>query len=504
MQSQHRAVVIATEGRSDLSSGTATPLEPLIDRPFVQHVVECLVEHGFKRIDFMLNDRPEQYKKLLGDGERWGADFEFHLVGDNDHIYRRIANLGFDDDESFMIVEADRLQPTKWEPGQSAVFCCRNEQGETEWAGAALVTASQYSQIGSLSNRTSFANSILEFAEETNTKVDVDSPLRCNTFQHLLQSQARVFAKEFPELLRFGREVEEGVWIGRNVALHPSITVNQPVFIGPNCEVESRATIGPNVVLSDSCFVNAKCEVRDSLLLRSTLLGEGLEVENCVVDRNQLLHLTHGVAVSINDDLLIGSTRLRFPGAAELRTVLSRVFAIAGIAFCWPLLLVIASMQKVRYGTAFQTDEVVRLNRFTFRDRPTKFKRIRFKTGCHQKPSNLRHLLYDVLPGMINVARGDMGWFGVSVLSQSDLDSMLPEWQEIYNGCQAGLITESAVMYGSSGLVDERVTAEIFGAVVGDSITGRLRRLVAYLESIVLGPRAYRNATRQFRTARAV
>ena len=81
---------------------------------------------------------------------------------------------------------------------------------------------------------------------------------RCahETFDNLLAAQQRVLAGEFPELIRFGGEAAERIWIQRNVRLHPTVQLTEPVYIAPNCQVDAGARIGPNVVLSEGCMVD--------------------------------------------------------------------------------------------------------------------------------------------------------------------------------------------------------------------------------------------------------
>ena len=45
---------------------------PLVDRPFVQHIIEFLVAGGIKRLDFVLGHLPDEVEARFGDGSRWG------------------------------------------------------------------------------------------------------------------------------------------------------------------------------------------------------------------------------------------------------------------------------------------------------------------------------------------------------------------------------------------------------------------------------------------------
>ena len=71
-----RAFLVSTQEwpEKQLERKEQTPsLLPLMDRPFIQHVLEQLVLQGFKSFDIVLCSYPESYKSLLGDGSRWGV-----------------------------------------------------------------------------------------------------------------------------------------------------------------------------------------------------------------------------------------------------------------------------------------------------------------------------------------------------------------------------------------------------------------------------------------------
>ena len=83
-----RAVILATGECPDmnpLNERYPTPLFPLVDRPFLQHVVETLVEQGITDMDFLLCHLPEEIERTFGDGTRWGAQFRYHLAHDVPH-----------------------------------------------------------------------------------------------------------------------------------------------------------------------------------------------------------------------------------------------------------------------------------------------------------------------------------------------------------------------------------------------------------------------------------
>ena len=107
------AVIVATglcSGMEPLSERYPIPLLPLVDRPFIQHVVEFLVEGGITRFEFVLCHLPEKIERLLGDGSRWGSEFKFHLTRDPERPYEALKTMSFDNDAGpVLLAHADRL-----------------------------------------------------------------------------------------------------------------------------------------------------------------------------------------------------------------------------------------------------------------------------------------------------------------------------------------------------------------------------------------------------------
>ena len=83
---------------------------PLMDRPFIQHIVEILVKRGFDRFEVILSHRPEKIEALLEDGKRWGVDIRYHLVSRPDRPYRPLKLLDDQpENHPILLVHADRL-----------------------------------------------------------------------------------------------------------------------------------------------------------------------------------------------------------------------------------------------------------------------------------------------------------------------------------------------------------------------------------------------------------
>jgi NDP-sugar pyrophosphorylase family protein len=106
------AIIIApgiNPGLEFLNKHYPSPMLPLVDRPFIQHVIEFLIEQGITHFEFILSHLPEQLEALLGDGSRWGAHFSFHLAQDPQMPYEMIKTFDLNENEPCLLAHADRL-----------------------------------------------------------------------------------------------------------------------------------------------------------------------------------------------------------------------------------------------------------------------------------------------------------------------------------------------------------------------------------------------------------
>ena len=101
-------------------------LLPLIDRPFLQHVVEYVMDAGLvDSIEVVVSHMPERVEALLGDGTRWGVPIRYHLARDRAAPYASLSR--FAGDGPILLVHGDclpdaALNETGSTPGLKA-FC---------------------------------------------------------------------------------------------------------------------------------------------------------------------------------------------------------------------------------------------------------------------------------------------------------------------------------------------------------------------------------------------
>jgi lipopolysaccharide/colanic/teichoic acid biosynthesis glycosyltransferase len=292
----------------------------------------------------------------------------------------------------------------------------------------------------------------------------VTKPLGVRTFDELLDSQRRVLAKEFDGLMLGGREVEERVWLSRNVSLHPTARIIPPVFIGENSRIGQGVQLGPNAAIGKNCVLDTRCTVADSKVFQGSFVGEALELSEVMVDKNRLVNVRFGVAVSVTDDFILGSMADRQFGK-WFSSIVSRLVAALLLIVTWPVLLLTALFLKVfRKGPVLNKTEVVELPADIDEIGWRTFGRWSFSANANGS-AGFRSLFLDFLPALVNVARGEMRFVGVRPRTRQEIQALPHDWRALYLKAKSGIVSEALVHYGLMPADDDLYSAEAFYSV---------------------------------------
>jgi hypothetical protein len=467
-----RAVVIATgyaETTEQFSSRHSPPLLPLLDRPFLQHVIEYLAGMGVPAFDIILSNDPEKYEALLGDGTRWGCSITVRLARDAARPYHVLKQLAVND-ERLLLAHADTLPAVSagmLNAGNVSLFCTPDSTAQGQlpsWSGWALLGTQELCAVPADADRSAFEKYLRSRGAEA---VAVPKLLSVRSYADLLAAQRMVLAAEFSGLLYDGCRAADEAWLSRNVSLHPTVRIIPPVYIGANCRIGSGVRLGPGAVVGSDCILDAHCSVINSAVLPGSYVGEMLELEDCIVDRNVLVNTRIGGMVNVSDAFILGS--IKTGGfKAMLQNGAARVLGVLLLLMFAPLLLVTMLVLKLfRTGPVLFTREAVRL---PAADDPLQWRTFRLLSfSSTDAPRGsfpwLRHFFLCFLPALVHVARGSMHLAGVAPLGPEQMRRLPHDWQALHCSSKAGIITETLVVYGPAPSEDEIYAAEAFYAV---------------------------------------
>jgi lipopolysaccharide/colanic/teichoic acid biosynthesis glycosyltransferase len=486
---------------------------PLMDRPFIQHVMETLVNRGCSRFEVVLSHLPEQLEALLGDGKRWGVDIRYHLVSRPERPYRPLKLLG---DRAgghpALLVHADRLvqadiiaaKPSSSEDG-SVLYGYGDDTAPDgapalKWSGWAWLTRQCLADIPEDSDEKRLRTYLEERPGSRIEAGERYKPLSVQSCADLIAAHRSVLAKKTSGLMMPGKEVEEAIWLGRNVSLHPTARLTPPLYIGENCRIARGVQIGPDAVVGSNCVLDEKSTLSRSVVFPGSYVGEALELSDAIVDKNCLVNVRVGTEITIHEDFILGSLAEK-----QLRRGWNRIVSqLAGIVLLLPALPVVACLALYlklrRPGRVFATRPVVRLPADSDPTAWKSFALISFDTpqsdaqkdpapdlkpnGTAGPSAGWRHFFFGFLPALVNIARGELRFVGVPPRSAQAIENLPRDWRALYLESKPGIVTETMIHFGPRASRDEMYSAEAVYSV-SSGLKHDLRLLARYTGQVL-------------------
>jgi NDP-sugar pyrophosphorylase family protein len=482
-----QAVLIATGELNTLmpiGADLPSPLIPLVNRPVMEYVIESLARQEIKKILVCLYRHPALIEEYFGSGSRWGVTLEYALQSSpagNAGTLLRIQTLL---EDSFLVIPGDVLNDIDFQAliehhhtfgaaATTAVGGCSPDSSQPvlisstgEITGFEQSTQSQYcSGVFSL-NKSSLAfippgehcdiyHDLLPRLVEACVPVQAfEQNSYWNPIQSFRQFQAAQQAvlsswldepgkHEHPDRVNMSFlkavELQEGVWVGHNSAIHPTARLAPPVYIGHHCRIGPRVEMGPNVVLGRAVYVSDDATIQDSTILDHTFIGRLMNIKQRLVSKNILVDSDTGEAVVVADPLLLGevNTSLIVTGVQRAFDVL---LSLLGLAALLPLLLSIALILKIASGRIFQVslcaaktkDQTYLLSRPS----PQVFSRVQFNTLTKDGEISplgawLERWELHRLPELLNVVRGEMRLVGTMPMTVGQAIKIYEDWHTI-------------------------------------------------------------------------
>lgn len=441
----------------NLDNDQSRALLPLGDRSVLQHIVEALVTQGVTSIEVIAGHAPEKIEALLGNGVRWGCNFRYHLTTQDEHPYRALKVIQATRTEPWALVHADRFpcQPLPSAPIVPQLFMLAPQSDfataeinvQTNWGGVAVFPAGDLantiSQLSQQELRPYLAELVKSGAAEgldESDWIDASNPAA------LLETQAQLLAGKLNGLIISGIEREPGIWISRNVRIHPSAKLISPVYVGPNCRINEGVRLGPDVALSGNCIVDSGTVMAHSLALAGSYIGERLELSRNIVDHDLLVNVRLRTKVNIGEKFLLGSVEPRDRESFVWQALQSFAAALLLLLFL-PILLIswlyFALVRRISYATAFMARSPLAKAVVA----PTTFKLpcIGQDAWSTHRSAGWSAFTRQFLPGLFAVLPGRLSLVGLPPRTPEQLVQMPHEWRSLYTRNRSGLISEAAL-----------------------------------------------------------
>jgi hypothetical protein len=443
-----------------LDADQSRSLLPLGDRPVLQHIIEALASQGITSIELITSYAPEKVEALLGNGDRWGCDFHYHLAAQPDRPYRSLRVIERTKTEPWVLIHADRYPCIAFSPDALTaprLYCgvgsetpggeAQSSNCEDGWGGTALFPAGDFGQW--LCDKSpDELRACLEhgLSSGSSTAISTAEWIDASTPDALLDTQARLLGGRLNGLMISGIERQPGIRVSRNVDIHPTAILTAPLYIGPDCRINRGVRLGPDVVISSGCIVDSNTVVMHSLAMAGSYIGQGLELNRAIVNHNLLVNVRLGTQVNISESFLLGGIESKSRQGWMTRGVQSLLAALLILMFT-PVLLLSLLYFLVRRRLSYVSVEMAKVPLG-----PRAIASSSYLLPCIGadawnicRPAGWSAFTRQFLPGLFAVLAGRTGLVGLPPRSDAELQRLPEEWRALYATGRDGLITEAAV-----------------------------------------------------------
>ncbi len=306
---------------------------PVLNRPFMEHVIAFLKYYGVEEIILTLNYLPDIIRGYLGDGSRYGLRIYYCTEEEPLGTAGAVKNAAPYLDDTFIVLNGDVF--TDIDLGEMLAF-------HREKSAKATIYINWVDDVKSFG--------VVEINDDYRIKRFIEKPSPGETSSHWINAGIYILEPEvleyipeaahhmfekglFPHLLDIGEPVygfpHRGYWLdmgtpGKYFSLNidmmlsrmtsrlvsvagdgiesadidPVASITPPVIIGGGSRIEPGASVTGPAVIGHNCRVGKGAVVENVVLWDNVSIGAGAKLSRCII--------SEGVAVESNREIMSG------------------------------------------------------------------------------------------------------------------------------------------------------------------------------------------------------
>ena len=297
-----------------LTCNTVKPLVPVLNRPFLEHLIDHLKRHGIREIILTLGHLPEQIQEYFGDGSGFGVNMTYLVEDSPLGTAGGVKNAEALLDASFLVFNGDIFSDIDL---TNMMNFHREKKADTSIALTPVDDPTPYGVV-----ETDAEGRVQRFVEKPRREEVTTNMINAGIYvmePHVLDYIAPnvFFTFEhgvFPSLLETGKAVygysSQAYWIDigtpekylklhhdllqRRTAdrgivfegesfVHSSARIEGPVVIGEGCFIGKDCIIRGPTVLGPQCRIEEGAVIEGAVLWQNCRVGEKAKLRNCVV-----------------------------------------------------------------------------------------------------------------------------------------------------------------------------------------------------------------------------
>ena len=330
-----------------LTCNTTKAMVPVLNTPFLEHVIRHLARHQIKDIILAQGPLAQPIEEYFGNGSQFGVRLYYSVEDTPLGTAGAVKNAERYLDETFLMLNGDIFTDLDI---TAMIDFYRERKAKATIAVTPVDDPTAYGLI-----ETDAEGRITRFLEKPsweevttnmiNAGIYILEPdilaqippqkevsIERETFQQLLAQGKPMYAYSSPAYwldmgtpekylklhhdlllgkalsLFSGGNATEGIQIGSNSKINPSAEIKGPVLIGESCVIAQGAEIKGPTVLGPQCKVAEGATVEGAILWHNSKVGKKAILRNCIVASHSYIHEESQVLDNcvLGDNVVVG------------------------------------------------------------------------------------------------------------------------------------------------------------------------------------------------------
>ena len=320
-----------------LTCNTPKALIPVLNIPFLEHVIHHLSEHRIKDIILTQGHLARSIESYLGDGSQLGVKLNYVVEDAPLGTAGAVKNAERYLDETFLALNGDIFTDLDI----TALIDFHQERKAK--ATIALTPVDDPTSYGLIETGTE--GRITRFLEKPKRSQITTNMINAGTYalepevlaQIPPQTKVSIEREVFPLLIEQGKPVyaypSSAYWmdtgtpgkylqlhqdllngessqyaspgemvIGEQSHIHPTAQIKGPVMIGSNCTIGRRVRLTGPVVIGAGCTILEDAVIEESIIWWNTRLGKQVNIRNSIIANNCCLNAENTIENSVLGD----------------------------------------------------------------------------------------------------------------------------------------------------------------------------------------------------------
>lgn len=321
-----RVVIMAGGEGTRLRPLTITRPKPMtfvVGKPIMEHIINLLVDQGFKDFTATLYYLPEIIQEYFDDGSNWNIRLDYSIeespLGTAGSVKYALKSKP---KERILIISGDALTDFDL---NSAIRFHEEKQALVTIVLTSVENPLEYGVV--ITNEEGKIIKFLEkpswgevFSDNVNTGIYILEP---EVLDYIPENQPFDFSKDlFPLLLERkaplygykaegywcdignleqflqanfdvlnkrvkikipGREILPGIYVGEDVQISPSAFIRPPAYIGHFTQINNNAILLGPIVLGDSVYVDSDSKIQRCVIFNNTYIGKKVTIYSSII-----------------------------------------------------------------------------------------------------------------------------------------------------------------------------------------------------------------------------